>query len=306
MPLDKNVEKWLASMPEIEITANSPLEQLRISIEDTLIQQQGEWNDATYNNSFAVPAEDGFPIPVRVYVPYGKERMSDKPALVYAHGGGWCVGSLDAWDRPCRKLAESTGCVIFSVDYRLAPENPFPVPLTDFYAALCYITDNAEKFGINMQQIAVGGDSAGGNLAVAACLMSRNQKGPAICHQLLFYPALDASMETDSYDKYGEGYVLTKQMMTFFWQAYISEHNNRTNPLISPANLTHFEGLPDATILLCEYDPLRSEGESYAQQLRDAGVSVQIETIEGMVHGAMHMTAVTPSVEVFYKKPRFC
>ncbi|AWK42039.1 alpha/beta hydrolase fold domain-containing protein [Photorhabdus laumondii subsp. laumondii] len=306
MPLDKNVEKWLASTPEIAIGEDSPLEQLRIVLEHALIQQQGEWNDATYNSSFTVLAEDGFPIPVRMYVPYGKEKMSDKPALVYAHGGGWCLGSLDAWDRPCRKLAESMGCVIFSVDYRLAPENPFPVPLTDFYAALCYVTDNAEKFGINRQQIAVGGDSAGGNLAVAACLMSRNQEGPAICYQLLFYPALDASMETDSYDKYGEGYVLTKQMMAFFWQAYINEHNSRTNPLISPSHLTHFEGLPDATILLCEYDPLRSEGEAYAQQLRDAGVSVQIETIEGMIHGAMHMTAVTPSVEAFYKKFCFC
>ena len=176
-------------------------------------------------------------------------QLQSNPALVFAHGGGWCLGSLDAWDRSCRLLAESTQHVIFSVDYRLAPEFKFPVPLTDFFTALRYIQEHALSLGLDQNRIAVGGDSAGANLAAAACLLAKAHPEIKISQQLLFYPALDATMQGKSYETYADGYDLTTATMVYCWDQYLNSDSDKTNELVSPLLAQSLQGLPEATIL---------------------------------------------------------
>ncbi|WP_455815220.1 alpha/beta hydrolase [Pseudomonas graminis] len=302
MPLNNDVAAWLARHAPTEPLS---LAALRHQTDLSLIAQQGEARDGHYQHSFTVPAADGHAIAVRVYVPYALEKHSERPALVWAHGGGWCLGSLTAWDRPCRLLAEQSGCVVFSVDYRLAPEHPWPVPLNDLWQALCWISDHAADWDLDIARIAVGGDSAGGNLAAAVCLMARDRAGPAIFHQLLLYPALDASQSQPSYHAYGQGYGLTKEVMAFCWQQYLGPQPLPENPLISPLHMSSARGLPATTLLLCEYDPLRDEGEAFAQRLISQGVNVNLHWLDGMIHGAIHMISITQEAERCYTLSRF-
>lgn len=171
MPLLAEIENWLKSRPTAQ-GVNS-LQALREQVNKDIIDQQGIQQDANYQQSFHIAVSDGAEIEVRVYVPYSLENAEQRPALVFAHGGGWCLGSLDAWDRTCRLLAETTQQVVFSVDYRLAPEFKFPTPLNDFFTAFRYIYENASRFGVDQNRVAVGGDSAGANIAAAACLKAK-------------------------------------------------------------------------------------------------------------------------------------
>lgn len=302
MPLRAEIEYWLKSRP-VTPTFHS-LDELREQINQDIIQQQGIDNDAHYQQSFMVTALDQTQIEVRIYVPYQLEHVHQRPALVFAHGGGWCLGSLDAWDRSCRLLAESTKNVVFSVDYRLAPEFKFPTPLTDFFTVFRYIQENASTFGIDKNCIAVGGDSAGANIAAAACLLAQEYPDMNISHQLLFYPALDATMSSASYENYAQGYGLTTSTMAYCWEQYLQDENEQTNALVSPLLAQSLQGLPDATIFVCEYDPLRHDGERYAERLRDAGVHVHVHFLDGMIHGAIHMTAITVEAKAIYDKIR--
>ncbi|WP_431022885.1 alpha/beta hydrolase (plasmid) [Erwinia rhapontici] len=302
MPLNKDVAAWLARQVPAESLS---LAALRHQTDLSLITQQGEARDGHYQHSFTFPASDGHAITVRVYVPCALEQETGRPALIWAHGGGWCLGSLTAWDRPCRLLAENTGCVVFSVDYRLAPEHRWPVPLNDLWQALCWISDHATDWDLDSTQIAVGGDSAGGNLAAAVCLMARDRGGPAIYHQLLLYPALDASLSQPSYQTCGQGFGLTKEMMAFCWQHYLGQQPLPETSLISPLLLSSALGLPATTLLLCEYDPLRDEGEAFARRLITEGVNVNLHWLDGLIHGAMHMTDITPEAERCYTLSRF-
>lgn len=302
MPLDPAVAAWLAA--QTGATHPQTLAELRQATDASLIRQQGDDRDAHYQQILSLPAADGTPIAVRIYEPYAQVMKANRPALVYAHGGGWCLGSPDAWDRPCRRLAEATGCVVLSVDYRLAPEHPWPQPLDDFYAALCGIHRLAEQLRLDPARIAVGGDSAGGNLAAATCLLALQRGGPGIFHQLLLWPALDATMSSASYQHFAAGYDLTAEMMNSCWQSYAAAAA-RQEPLLSPMAAVHLQGLPPATILSCEYDPLRDEAEAYAARLADAGVRVRSERLAGQIHGAMHMTAVTSQAERCYQRAAF-
>lgn len=301
MPLRPEIENWLKSRP---IPTFNSLDELREQVNQDIIQQQGIDNDAHYQQSFTVTALDQTQIEVRIYVPYQLEHVQQRPALVFAHGGGWCLGSLDAWDRSCRLLAESTKHVVFSVDYRLAPEFKFPTPLTDFFTAFRYIQENASTFGIDHNCIAVGGDSAGANIAAAACLLAQEYPDMNISHQLLFYPALDATMSSRSYDQYAQGYGLTTSTMAYCWEQYLQDETEQTNALVSPLLAQSLRGVPDATIFVCEYDPLRHDGERYAERLRDAGINVDVHFLDGMIHGAIHMTAITAEAKAIYDKIR--
>ncbi|CUY20330.1 Lipase 2 [Serratia marcescens] len=277
------------------------LEEMRAAAETGLRQLQGEAEPSGGVRDFTVVAADGYRIALRAYLPAGENRAAAQPAMLFAHGGGWCLGSLALYDRPCQALANATGRVILSVDYRLAPESPFPQPLEDVYRALCWVAQQAPQLGIDAKRLAVGGDSAGGNLVAAVALLARDRGGPHIERQLLLYPALSREMTTKSYREFAEGYFLTRDAMVFCWQQYLAQ---RRDPGAEPLHAATLRGLPPATILSCEYDPLRDEAEQYAQRLREAGVPVRCERLPGMVHACIHMLGLTPAARRLFELAR--
>lgn len=225
-------------------------------------------------------------IPVRVYVP---ERQGPYPTLVYYHGGGWVVGDLDSYDETCRVLANEADCMVVSVDYRLAPEHTFPAPLEDCYAALEWVFDNAVTMQVDTDNVFVGGDSAGGNLAAATALYARDTDGPDIAGQLLIYPVTDRNFETPSYKENGEGGMISEKDMRWFWDHYLDSDMDAKNPYASPLQAQSLDGLPPATIATCGLDPLRDEGSAYAQRLRNAGVPVEHHNYDDCIHGIAQM-----------------
>ncbi len=236
----------------------------------------------------AVPGPAGA-IPARLY------RFSQEPAasvLVYFHGGGWVIGDLDIYDGLCRSLANAAGCAVFSVGYRLAPENKFPAAVEDCYAALVWIRAEAARLGLDSNRIAVGGDSAGGNLAAVISQAARDRGGPAIAFQLLVYPVTDASLDFASAKDSDKDALLTSSDMRWFWTQYLRDSSDGASPLASPLRAAHLEGLPAALVVTAEFDPLLDEGEAYAARLREAGVPVTLTRYDGMPHGFLGMAGV--------------
>ena len=217
-------------------------------------------------------------IAVRAYRPVSGEVL---PALVYFHGGGWTIGDLDTHDVLCRQLANGARCAVFSVDYRLAPEAPFPAAVDDCLAATRHVFSNAEKLKVNPGQVAVGGDSAGGNLAAVVAL---HRQRP-LAFQLLIYPATDQRCNTDSHRRNGEGYLLTREAIEFFRRCYLPEKEHWADWRASPLLAASHAGLPPAFVLTAGYDPLRDEGREYAERLARAGVEVSYRDYSDMVHG---------------------
>jgi len=232
------------------------------------------------------PAGD---IPVRVYTPAGNAPF---PVLVYFHGGGWVIGSIEVYDGACRSLASRAGCIVVSVEYRLAPEHPFPAAPEDCYAATRWVAEHAATFGGDATRLAVGGDSAGGNLAAVVALMARDRGGPTLVHQLLIYPVTDADFETRSYRQNAEGYFLTRADMIWFWNHYAPREEQRRNPYAAPLRAPSLRGLPPAHVVTAEFDPLRDDGDAYAARLREEGVPVQLSRYDGMIHGFVQMGSV--------------
>ncbi|VWC57010.1 esterase [Burkholderia aenigmatica] len=294
MPIDANIAALLERLAGGEPPAS--LDALRQATDTALRGWHGPLEAVDRTETFAVPTRDGRQIRVRAYWPaVTSARVAGQPAIVYAHGGGWCLGTLELYDNPCRALANATQCVVLSVDYRLAPEHPFPVPLEDFCDALDWVFREAGALGLDPTRIAVGGDSAGGNLAAAACLVARERSGPAIAHQLLLYPPLDASMSTVSYRTCGQGYYLTQEIMRVCFDLYLADADDGSSPGVSPLRAASFEGLPPATLLACEYDPVRDDAQAYAERLREAGVPADCVVLPGMIHACIHMVGVTPA-----------
>jgi acetyl esterase len=230
----------------------------------------------------SIPGPAG-PIPVRVYTPQPGDGPF--PVLVYFHGGGWVICNLDTHDATCRGLAKTAGCVVVSVDYRLAPEHRFPAAAEDCYAAAKYVVEHAAEFGGDPKRVAIGGDSAGGNLTAVVAQMARDKGGPRLVHQLLIYPATDAMLNTTSMRENATGYFLTTTLMEWFWNHYAPTEAERQNPYASPLRAADLRGLPPATVLTAEFDPLRDEGEAYAAKLSEAGVPVRLTRYDGMIHG---------------------
>lgn len=222
----------------------------------------------------------GGPLSVRIYTPRAATAL---PGLVYFHGGGFVLGGLDMNDRPCRMLANASGAVVVSVDYRLAPEHPFPAAVDDAYAATKYVAEHAGEFGIDPARLGVAGDSAGGNLATVTAIQSRDLGGPRLAFQLLVYPQVEFEDDSPSMREYGAGHFLDVEGIAYLLGHYCPRAEDRRLPTASPlrANLS---GLPPAFILTAECDPLRDQGEAYAQKLRDAGVPVEHTRYEGMIH----------------------
>ena len=221
-------------------------------------------------------------IPVRIYTPQGSGPF---PALVFFHGGGWVICNLDTHDGTCRSLANGAGCVVVSVDYRLAPEHKFPAAPEDCYAATQWVAKNAAELNVDASHIAIGGDSAGGNLTAVVAQMARDQGDPHLVFQLLIYPATNFRMDTPSIEENATGYFLTKDDMIWFMNHYLNGEEDKTNPLASPMLASDLSNLPPALIITAQYDPLRDEGELYGQKLKEAGVPVTISRYEGVIHG---------------------
>ncbi|MDM5333921.1 alpha/beta hydrolase [Ureibacillus composti] len=228
----------------------------------------------------------GGDIPVRIYTPNGEGPF---PSLVFYHGGGWVIGDLDTVDVPCRLLANRANCVVVSVDYRLAPEHKFPAAAEDAYAAAKWVVENGPSILVDSSRVAVGGDSAGGNLAAVVSLMARDKNEIELAYQLLIYPVTNHSYETVSYRDNADGYLLTKDSMIWFWDHYLRDPQDGENPYASPLKAEDLSGLPPALVITAEFDPLRDEGEAYAQRLKEAGVSVEETRYNGMIHGFFWM-----------------
>ncbi len=229
-------------------------------------------------------------IPVRIY--RAEPAQANRGALVYFHGGGWVIGGLDSHDETARRLCAGSGCTVISVDYRLAPETRYPGAMIDCFDATAWVAREANSLGIDSTRIAVGGDSAGGNLAAAVALKARDEGGPAIAFQLLIYPVTDANFETGSYRDNASGYLLTRSGMQWFWDHYVPTAEDRREAYAAPLRAKSLRGLPPALVLTAEFDPLRDEGEAYAEALVAAGVDTSLTRYDGVVHGffGMHAT----------------
>ena len=239
------------------------------------------------DRTFAGPAGD---VPVRIYRP--TPEAGPQPVLLWFHGGGWVLGSIDGSDRTCRDLAVQAGVVVVSVGYRLAPEHPYPSGVDDCFAALVWVVTAAGDLGVDPTRVAVGGDSAGANLAAVVALAARDRGGPAVHFQLLVYPITDALMTYPSVRHNGQGYLLTDDSMKWFVELYLGDHGDPKDPLVSPIYADDLSGLPPALVITAEFDPLRDEGEAYGARLQQGHVAAKVSRYDGMIHGFFSMGAM--------------
>jgi len=228
-------------------------------------------------------------IPLRVYRPPGVSDSRRLPVLVYFHGGGWVIGDLETHDVLCRQLTAEAGVSVIAVDYRLAPEHKCPAAADDAWAATRWIAAHAAELGVDADRLAVGGDSAGGNLAAVVALLAREAGGPRIALQILLYPVTDLVSESQSYADLADGYMLTRDSMRWFRAQYLATEQDTADWRVSPLRAPSLAGLPPALVVTAGYDPLRDEGDAYAQKLRAAGVTVDHVTFGGMIHGFVPM-----------------
>ncbi|MBC8650832.1 alpha/beta hydrolase [Pseudomonas sp. MTM4] len=225
----------------------------------------------------------GGELPLRIYRP---EREGPLPVLVFFHGGGFVMGDLDSHDNLARAFCNALPAVVVAVDYRLAPEHRFPAAVEDAWAATCWVALHAEALGADVSRLIVGGDSAGGNLAAVIAQLACARQGPAIAHQMLLYPVCDTNLERESYRRYGQGYFLETEMMRWMLGHYLGDPQTR-DTRVCPLHTPDLRQLPPATLMTAEYDPLREEGEEYAERLRQAGVPVHGHCYPGAIHGFM-------------------
>jgi len=240
------------------------------------------------------------PVGLRLYTPAGERPRSPRPVVLFAHGGGWIEGSLTSHDGLCRALCNGTRALVVAVNYRLAPEHPFPAGLQDCMAAHDWLIGAALEMGGDPQRMAVVGESAGANLMAVVCRLARDRGHARACLQVLAYPALDPAMASGSYRELAEDYGLTHGAMERCWRLYLGDHDPE-DPDAAPLNGCELSGLPPALVLTCEYDPLREEGEAYGERLRSAGVSVRTVRWPGMAHGFLRwrgaVDAATPALD---------
>ena len=233
-------------------------------------------------------------IPARLYVPLGGSD-GPGPLLVYFHGGGWVIGDLDTHDSVARFLAANAELPVLSVDYRLAPGHPFPAPVDDAFAAFRWAVENAGELGVDPARVAVGGDSAGGNLAAGVSLIARDEDGPAPAVQLLLYPVTDAIGGQESRRLFADGFLLTSSDMDWFEGHYLPDAAAGQDPRVSMLRAEDLSGLAPAYVTTAGFDPLRDEGETYAERMREAGVPVALRRHPGLIHGFANLTAVSRS-----------
>ena len=281
MPLDPQAQALLEQMKVMgltytpEMTVTRTREMLKAM---QAVRPEGETVAHVEDRTIPGPGSE---IPIRIYSPGGNGPF---PVLVFFHTGGWQVGDLDTQDPLCRRITNRAECIVVSVDYRLAPEYPFPAAPEDCYAATQWIAAHAAEFQGDPSRIAVGGDSSGANLATVVALMARDRGGPKLVFQLMMFPATDFRLNTPSMEELGEGYNVTKPMMIGIRNNYLPNPADWTHPLASPMLAPDLSSLPPALIIYAEYDPLRDEAETYAARLKEAGVPVRASRYDGMIH----------------------
>ena len=294
MPLDPAIKPLLDAMAANGGPALDEMEpaEARVFFEQSSVAiPAAEEIELPHVENRTIPGPAG-EIPVRIYRP---EADGTLPVLVFFHGGGWVIGGLDTHDGTCRLLCRDARCVVVSVDYRLAPEHRYPAAAEDCFAATKWVAENAAAIGADPARLAVGGDSAGGNLGAVVALMARDQGGPALAFQLLIYPVTDADFSRTSYVDNAEGYFLTTSAMKWFWGHYVPDEAGRGEAYCAPLRAGDLAGLPPALVLTAEFDPLRDEGEAYAARLQEAGVSTTLTRYDGMIHGFYSMTGLAPA-----------
>jgi acetyl esterase len=285
MPVDPQVEAFLA-----EFSKYPPLHQLPLEVARSMVLPSAPPVPLASIEDRVVPAPEGHQIPVRIYRPRLDARL---PAVIYYHGGGWVIGSLDSYDGLCRRLASQGDCVVISVDYRLAPEFKFPAAPNDALTAFHWVAAQAAALNIDSRRLIVGGDSAGGNLAAVTCVRLRDEGGPEPLAQLLIYPAVHHHLPAvGSLAENGQGYFLDQAAMTWFLGHYLAKDSDQTHPHYAVALTPNLAGLPRALVITAEFDPLRDQGEQYATRLRDAGNRAETWRYDGMIHGFYGMAGI--------------
>lgn len=246
-------------------------------------------------NNLEIIGFDKNKIPLRLYFPNESKNL---PVMVYFHGGGWTFGSIEEADAVCRRLSNHLGCIVASVEYRLAPEFPFPKPLEDCYAATKWMSENVHHFGSDPKNLFVAGESAGGNLAAAVALMARDKSEFKLSAQLLIYPVISARICDEIYDRCPDHYFLTKDDMKFFWEMYLQDSKPELNPYASLDCHSKLQGLPPALVISAEHDPLNDDIKKYARQLQLASVPVIQKSFPGLIHGFLYIPLYKESQKV--------
>ncbi len=298
MPVHPQAQTILDMMSELGLVIDASTDpvQIRQAIETFATAGRDAAEPVAHVEDRDVPGPAG-DIPVRVY------RPSDDPALavlVWFHGGGWTIGSLETHDNTCRSLANAVACIVVSVDYRLAPEHKFPAAADDAFAATQWVAAHAGEIGGDPKRIAVGGDSSGGNLAAVVSLLARDAGGPELAFQLLVYPVTDHELESSSMRENATGYFLELESMRWFYNQYLRDEHDGADWRFSPVRASDLAGLPPAFVLTAEFDPLRDQGEVYAQKLEAAGVLVELRRYDGVFHGFFGMREILePAQQAF-------
>ncbi len=284
MPLDPQAQNVLDVVASLNLPPNHTVSAVEARA-NAKMRPRAEGPEVAKVQDLTIPGS-GAGIPVRIYTPAGPGPF---PILAWFHGGGWVVGDLDSADGTARQLTVGANCVTVSVDYRLAPETKFPGASDDCYDATVWAAEHAAEINGDASRLAVGGDSAGGNLAAAVSLMARDQQGPALAFQLLVYPVTDRNFTTASYTNNADGYLLSKASMAWYWDHYLSDPSHASNPYAAPLQAPDLSGLPPALVITAEYDPLCDEGEAYGARLKAAGIPTVCTRYDGMIHGFFGM-----------------
>ena len=268
-----------------------PLEKARQVIESGYARMNMPVTPVNSITNLVIPGPGG-ELNIRVYIPDGDGTF---PLMLFFHGGGWVLFTLDAYDSMCTHLCSMAPCVVVSVDYRRSPEFRFPAATDDCMAATLWAVSNAMKFRGDPGKLFLAGDSAGGNLAAVTALRLRDEGGPAVKGQILIYPVTDyLEPEKQSYVTFAEGYSLTREAMKWFWAQYLENPGDAVNPYVAPLQATNLFLLPDALVMVSGYDPLRDEGIAYAKRLSESGVSVKLTVYEEMIHGFISYLGILP------------
>ena len=290
MPLEPETRKLLDDLAPLmgELDEQTP-DEARALADEGMVACSGPGDPAVTTTDHRAPGPGG-DIPVRVYTPPG--GGTSLPVVVYFHGGGFVIGSIATHDGVCRDLASESGAIVASVDYRLAPEHPFPAAVEDCWAALEWVHAHAGTFGGDPSRLAVAGDSAGGTLAAVTAMLAGERGGPTLRCQLLVYPGVGVTEDQASVQDNAEGYLLTLRDIVWFMGHYLGPDGDEQNPRFDPIYATDLSRVAPAHVITCEYDPLRDGGQAYAARLRADGVPVTDRCYEGLIHGAFGMQAL--------------